>query len=530
MAFTLLPEDAGTASTPPKGKFTLLPEDTLKPDPTGSTMENMAAGAGKALVDTGRGLRQIGSFVPGLNRLDMFNRDKVNAEVDESKRLDTPLMATGGGIAGNLAANVAMTVALPVGNTKRAAGAIGAGLGFVQPVAEGESRMVNTGVGGAAGVAGKVLGDKAAEVFTSRLQSAEAAAAAKAAQNQTKDATLAASREAGYVVPPTSANPTKVNQLLEGVSGKIKTAQVASERNQGVTNNLARQALGIGEDVPLTSDTLNALRRQAGQAYEVVRGSGEVWRDPKLTAALDSLAAKYTGAAKDFPDAVSADVPKLLDALRVSKFDAGSGVDMIAILRDQADKAYRAGDKALGKAAKGAADAMEGQLERHLELTQGQTGALDAFREARKLIAKTYSVQGALNEATGNVDARKLAAQLNKGRPLSGELRQAGEFAQAFPKAAQEIRDSVPATSPLDWWAGVSGAAASGNPAVLGVVAARPMVRNMLLSQGYQGAMTTPSYAPGTANRLAAQIAGNPTFRAMLPGVAAAAPVVYGSQ
>jgi hypothetical protein len=59
----------------------------------------------------------------------------------------------------------------------------------------------------------------------------------------------------------------------------------------------------------------------------------------------------------------------------------------------------------------------------------------EQFNNARKQIAKTYTVQGAL-ETTGNVNASKLAALLRKDKPLSPELEQAARFAGAFPKAS----------------------------------------------------------------------------------------------
>jgi len=513
MAYTLLPDDAKAPaeSKGAKGKYTLLPEDSMgKVDPTGSFVENVAAGAGKAIVDTGRGLRQIASYVPGLNRLEAFDPAKVNAEVDEAKQRDAALMGTTGGLIGNIGANLAAAVLVPGGKTKLASAAIGAGLGAVQPVASDESRASNIAIGGAAGAAGKYVGDKVAGALTGQLANAEATGAARATANQVKDAALTAAKQAGYVVPPSSANPTRLNQALEGISGKIKTAQVASDRNQAVTNELAKKALGLADDQPLTIDTLNAVRREAGKAYEAVRGTGTVAPDEGFTKALDGLAAKYAGAAKDFPKAVKSEVTDMLDSLRVPKFDADSAVDMIKILRDDADAAYRAGKNGLGKAAKGAADAIEAQLERHIERLEGPGPALQAFREARQQIAKTYSVQKALNETTGNVDARKLGALLERGKPLSGELRTAGEFGRAFPKAAQTLKEAPGALSPLDFGA----AFLSGNPVALAV---RPAVRNMLLSAPYQAAMTTPNYAPGMVNRLAAS--GGPALGAGLPGL-----------
>ncbi|MFM0905856.1 hypothetical protein QU881_26310, partial [Citrobacter freundii] len=66
--------------------------------------------------------------------------------------------------------------------------------------------------------------------------------------------------------------PTLGNRLLEGLSGKITTAQNASAKNTDVTNRLAAQALGIGDDVKLSPDVLEDIRKTAGAAYRDVAG------------------------------------------------------------------------------------------------------------------------------------------------------------------------------------------------------------------------------------------------------------------
>jgi hypothetical protein len=50
------------------------------------------------------------------------------------------------------------------------------------------------------------------------------------------------------------------------------------------------------------------------------------------------------------------------------------------------------------------------------------------------------------------VDAGKLGKQLIKGKPLSGNLEAAADFANAFPKASKvgAVKESMPGISPLD--------------------------------------------------------------------------------
>jgi hypothetical protein len=137
-----------------------------------SLPEQAAAGFGKSFADTGRGLRQIGAQVADavaprqMTIADLAaNRDPsrsaaIQQEIDESRRLDAPLMRTGAGSTGNIAGAVTQTVPLmfvPGGASIPGAAAIGATLGATQPVATGESRAVNTAVGAGAGVAGPVL-------------------------------------------------------------------------------------------------------------------------------------------------------------------------------------------------------------------------------------------------------------------------------------------------------------------------------------------------------------------------------------
>ena len=320
-------------------------------------------------------------------------------------------------------------------------------------------------------------------------------------------------RNAGYVIPPTQANPTLLNRTLEGFSGKLTTAQNASARNADVTNKLANRALGIADDVKLTPDILNDVRKTAGQAYENIRGAGTVTVDPTFDKAITDIATKYKTAVPSFPGLGKTnmhgqsvdEIADLVKAMQSSKqFDSSETIDAIRMLRETADKAFRSGDKTLGKANKAAAGALEDLLGRHVE-TLGNGPLLDSFQQARQLIAKTYSVEKAMNTTTGSVDARKLGSMLSKGKPLSGELRQAGEFANRFPKAAQAVEGmgSLPQTSPLDWAAGGTISAMTANPLALLAVAGRPAARALTMSNFVQNNLANPQ----TSSRMAGLLA-----------------------
>ena len=332
--------------------------------------------------------------------------------------------------------------------------------------------------------------------------------ARKASAAQT-DAAATAAREAGYALPPTQTNPTLINQFLEGVGGKIKTAQALSEKNQPVSNQLIRQNFGLPPDAPLTVDALAAVRKDAGQAYEPVRGAGEVIASPEYSAALDQIEAPYRKAASGFPKAAKSDVIGAVESVRVPKFDAGSGVDQISIMRENADAAYRSGDASLGRAYKGIAGALEAELERHLAQA-GPSNILQNFRDARTTIAQTYTVQKHL-QPNGNIDAKGLANELKK-KPLTGNIETVAKFGSEFPKAAQvpEKFGGVP-MSPFDHFmslGSLGSAIVSGHPSLaLGAALplARPALRKMLGSDAYQRNMVAPpDYGPSLASRLLA--------------------------
>jgi len=137
------------------------PEFQARYGPTSnmSTTDKVLAGAGKAFSDTNRGMGQLLRKVMPDKAADFIGLP-TQADIDESKRLDAPLMKTTAGKVGNVGGSVAIalpTVFIPGVNTVTGSAAVGAGMGFTQPVASGESRLKNTVVGGALGAAAPVV-------------------------------------------------------------------------------------------------------------------------------------------------------------------------------------------------------------------------------------------------------------------------------------------------------------------------------------------------------------------------------------
>ena len=316
--------------------------------------------------------------------------------------------------------------------------------------------------------------------------------------------TFKAGREVGYVAPPATVKPSLGVQVAEGIGGKAATQQAASAKNQKVTNELMRQELGLGKDTPITKEVLGQIRAKAGQVYAKISGSGAIKADQEYTDEVAGLLRNADEIKADFPDAniASADeIGKLVKSLQRPGFNAKSAMTYLRQLRKEASgnlgSAARDGGnpakEAIGKAQRDAAGALEDLIIRHLKAT-GKADLADEFDGARTLIAKAHSVENALNPATGNVNARQLATQLKKGKPLSGNLKTAADFSAAFPKATEELRNSGP-VSALD--ALVAGAGGSMlNPAFFAYPVARWGVRQGLLSPQAQNALLNQGAAP----------------------------------
>lgn len=495
----------------PWSKYGSSPAQEINTDPTADmgTIERLRAGIGRGMASAARGVGNLVGLVS-------------DADVAEAKRLDAALLNTTAGKVGNvvgLAGAALPTALIPGANTAMGATLIGAGTGAVTTEGGAMDRLQAAGMGAAGGLVGKYAGEaigtgarKLADMATQRFTAAQA-------QNAQRMAAAQAGREMGAVVPPADLpGAGMVTEALSGLSGKIKTAQVASARNQPIWNARARGALGVADDAPLTPDVLQSLRNAAAdKGYTPIRSAGEVTTSPEFGKALDAIAGQYQGAARSFPGAAKNPVVDMVEGLRQPKFDAGDGLDMVKVLREQADAAYRAGQNNVGKAAKSAATALEEEIGRHLK-DSGNEAALAAFREARKEIAKTYSVQKALNPQTGDVSAAALAKQLDKGAPLSGDLLRVAQFAQANPRAAQMLKEAPKATSPLDWAVGALGAG-SANPMAGAVVAVRPGVRSLLLSDLVQKRAMKEATGPGLTSQLPAALLDQNLTRRAFPGL-----------
>lgn len=439
------------------------------------------AGMGKAFTDVGQGAAQMVGLGP------------TRKEVDERRDRDVSLMATPGGYMGSMAGGMAAAApAAIMGPTLGAAAASGGLYGMLQPVGQEDSRLANTAIGAATGGAMKYGTDKLAGALSTAVQNARANAAPANARASELAAVLQQGREAGLSVPPTQANPSILNRVMESIGGKAAMQQQASANNQNAVYGAAQRHAGLQPSQPLNEATLDAAR--------------------------DAVAAPYKQIAAQSPQA-----KQLLEAWKAANFEA----------RMQRGYFEKSGNPEAYKAADAAKQAADNALTQIEQMVGPQ--ARQALQESRQQIAKIHTVEDIVRGSS--VDPAALVRAVNSGVPVSGELARMARFAQDFPKAMQapQVGGSVGVNQLMPWLGGgaggvlgglVGGPTGGGAGAMAGAAATQavpPMVRALMLSRPYQAAMTSPPTAgPSNLSVLANAILQNPEMRALLPAAGAA--------
>lgn len=301
-----------------------------------------------------------------------------------------------------------------------------------------------------------------------------------------KQGVLQQSVKEGYVVPPKDAPTSGIaTKALGSWSGKIKTEQSASIRNQEVTNNLVKRELGLPEQHPITPESLNAIREDSGKAYKAITRRGTPFAaDPEYYKAVRSIGGVTNELAEKYPNiGKNPEIDKISKDLRKAEHDPEHAIELTKILRKQGNAnrmaAERTADpqtRALADAQLRGAKAVEDLIERNLQ-KEGNTKLLEDFRAARKKIAQTYDVERVL-DPSGNVVAGKLAKKADK---VTGGLKKVADFASQFPKATQNASrlGGEEDYSVLD----VAGAAAAGDHnSLAAMVLGRPLARKAALS------------------------------------------------
>jgi len=297
----------------------------------------------------------------------------------------------------------------------------------------------------------------------------------------------------GYKVPPALAKPTKTQQMVEGgIAGSAVTRQKASIHNQQVTNELIKKDIGYPKEVPFSRDGLASIRSEAGKIYEQAKGVGTFKTDASFMKDINKIANQGSALAKEFPGMVKQDVVNLAKTFNKKQISSEALVEAVKQLRADSSAGFRSQDPAtlaLAKANGKMANALEGLMERSIKVSQPDL--LPALKAARQKIAKTYQIEKVLKGE--NVDAVTMGRELNKGKPMSGAMKDVAEFGQNFKGAAMTDVPQPTGYRITDTLLGIGGAAATQNPMYLALAGARPAVRSVILSKPYQAMLARPN-------------------------------------
>jgi hypothetical protein len=259
-------------------------------------LSEVAAGSGSKLADWGLGAEQIAANAAAKLDPSRFGQTAANltAQAARKRALDAPLLNTwGGAIGSNLTAMAPAFI--PGAQGLGALTAIGAAQGALTPTTAGQSRLLNTGLGGAFGAGGKLAGDAVGGWLARRVGSSLAPALTDAQR-----AALGQGESLGMRATPGQLLGSRPLQQGEAwaqshpwTSGPF--ARVASGNQAALDKAAARS---IGEDAATVDATvMGRANDRLGDTFESVRNPNHVIMfDPTGTkAALDGIDQQFDG-------------------------------------------------------------------------------------------------------------------------------------------------------------------------------------------------------------------------------------------
>jgi hypothetical protein len=444
-------------------------------------MENLAAGAGKFLLDMYQG---------GQQRLGMVGED----ETAETRRLDAPLMASGAGKTGYIGGGAAFTgplLAIPGVNTVAGAGALGAITGGLQPTVEGESALMNAGLGLALGAGGQKLGsviaDKAGKAIAGRIA---ARAAPKTEAQQKVERAIAE----GFKLTPQQMGRGGAARAASSLSGRPQLEREFSMSNSKLVNALAQEEIGLPRSPTLNRAGIAQKKAQANSVYDKLSKLPDGQFDQTYQYQVAAIGNKSGGNTFQGSDP---DIEGLKAYFaNIKNFRSADVVQKVRQLRSDGyknlSKIRNPAENAKGQAQLDIAKAMDDALERHASAV-GKPDLVKEYKAARVQLAKIHTLEDSIEGS--DVSAKQIFNNIGDNPAIKGNFRKIAEAYESFDRSFQDvakIRDHGPFSVVDGLVAGASSLGSILNPAMLFGVAARPLTRSALGSSVLQRAMAVP--------------------------------------
>ena len=289
----------------------------------------------------------------------------------------------------------------------------------------------------------------------------------------------------GYKLTPQDAsNPSWWKKAQQLAVGDGLTRKIISD-NQEVTNKLARKYLNVPQGTPLGENILKNVKTKHKPTYDKINE-------------IQPIA--YTVRGKDVAGTPTEKTLRTRSGSEILQdLDAARGTS-----KQQWNLYVRKPEKANAKQKALAADAMIKKYEDELlDLAQraGEPDLVDKLRKARVDYAKAYTVDKALNPASGDVNAQVFASLYNSGAPITDEGKIIAQFAtQHKPITRVPISESNTYMNKFDAII-ISQNLARKNLIPAGVPLLKYPIGANLAREGVTKSLAFPSYKPSLLSR-----------------------------
>jgi hypothetical protein len=291
----------------------------------------------------------------------------------------------------------------------------------------------------------------------------------------------------GLKVPPSQlTGGGRLTSTMETLLGTKPMAAQASQANREVVANQAKKVLGLAPDDDLTPDAFTNFRQIQGQAYQDLRNF-DYKADKAFITNLNNEVQRLRALTTTTPEQIST-----LKAVAKTNIKGDDLVNNIIDLRDAGNTNMRsmdAANKRLGKTQLMAAKELEDVADRVLK-NSGNDNLVKQFQDARKNIAKSYTLEDSFNAVTGEVNAKTIGRRMANGKIVPSEMQVSGAATQFAPGYFAPASQTG-AASGLTGIEGLSAGTAllSGRPDLAAIVAARNVGRSAMLSGPMQRLM-----------------------------------------
>ena len=363
------------------------------------------------------------------------------------------------------------------------------------------------GRGALKGIGGAVARVPAVARTAERIASAgEAKAAGLNEAAAAKNELISEAKRLKFKLTPQQADSGIVGKVAASVASRPQLEREFSLHN--AESARAAAAADVGITGQLTATSVAQKIQETLPAYLTPRTFGKMnlAEDSVWQSKLEEIRGISKQAEIDFPDDVAPAIQEEIKKFDRRIVDANSVVEKVASLRERSADNFAAnnsGARALARVQRKLADEMENALERHGEKI-GQKGAVQTFRNARRQLAKLYTIRDSMTPA-GDIDLGELAKRYHADEKLDGNLLTMAKLKVEFDRSFQpplSVRSHVVGGGDVVLGAGAFAATGQIGPAA--IVAARPATRMVLGSPLYQKYAIGPKIAkPSLAARAA---------------------------